>query len=67
MKPAVPAVCMFAALLVSGGLGLAGNAPQEWWRPGQPIPRGAIWNMATCHQYRYETGVDGTQVAVQGP
>jgi len=44
-----------------------GLAPQEWWYPGQPIPRGALWNIATCHQCHFETGADGTQVAVQGP
>ncbi len=67
MKPAAPAVYMPAALLVSGGLGLAGNAPQEWSCPGQPIPRGpsGTWLPATSNHY--ETAVDGTQAAVQGP
>ena len=77
-------VGLATALLLTGGLGLAGSGlpvelapatalgqsgpvPQEFWCPGQPIPRGALWNMATCHTFHYETGADGTQVAVQGP
>jgi hypothetical protein len=67
-------------LLVSGGLGLTGwglapasaqagpgPAPQDFWCPGQPIPRGALWDTAICHTFHYQTGADGTQVAVQGP
>jgi len=73
-------VGLATALLVSGCSSLAGSAlaagpaqaqpglaPQAFWCPGQPIPRGALWNMATCHTYHYVTGTDGTQTAVQGP
>ncbi len=62
-----------AILLAFAGLGVPtagaqpGPAPDEFWCPGQPIPRGAMWNMATCHVFHWETGADGTQVAVQGP
>ncbi len=79
MKPGKSRIVGLAAtLLVSGGLaatGLAagtaaaqpGPAPQEWWCPGQPIPKGLVWNMAVCHEYHYVTGTNGTQVAVPGP
>jgi hypothetical protein len=71
-------VGLAGTLLVSGGLaalGLAagtanaqpGPTPQEWWCPGQPIPKGMGWNMAVCHEYHYETGANGTRVAVPGP
>jgi len=66
MKRAI--VGLAAALLAAGVLGLQpGPAPQDFWCPGQAIPRGALWNTAICHTYHYETGADGTQVAFQGP
>jgi hypothetical protein len=63
------------ALSLSGGPLLApssaearpGPAPDNYWCPGQTIPKGVMWNMATCHQYHYETRADGTQAAVPGP
>jgi hypothetical protein len=67
MKPMKRAIVGLATtLLISGGLGLAGF-PQQWWCPGMPIPRGVMWNMATCHEFHYEIGPNGTQVAVPGP
>jgi hypothetical protein len=60
-------VGLAAAVLAAGGLGVPGLAPQDFWCPGQPIPTGALWNMATCHTYHYVPGADGTQIAVQGP
>jgi hypothetical protein len=60
-------VGLAAAVLAAGGLGVPGPAPQDFWCPGQPIPTGALWNMATCHTYHYVPGADGTQIAVQGP
>jgi len=63
------------ALSVSAGPLLApisaqaqpGPAPDNYWCPGQPIPKGVMWNMATCHQYHYEMRADGTRIAVPGP
>ena len=65
MKHALTAL---AVAVLAGGVGLSPNiAPQDWWCPGQPIPHGAIWNMATCHQFHYATQPDGSHIAVQGP
>ena len=65
MKHALTAL---AVAVLAGGVGLSPNiAPQDWWCPGQPMPHGAIWNMATCHQFHYATQPDGSRVAVQGP
>jgi hypothetical protein len=62
------ASAVLGALLAAGGLGLIGpHAPQDWWCPGQPIPRGAMWNMATCHEFHYVTRADGTLIAIPGP
>ena len=65
MKHALTAL---AVAVLAGGVGLSPNiAPQDWWCPGQPVPTGAIWNMATCHQYHFVTMPDGSHIAVQGP
>jgi hypothetical protein len=57
-----------AIAVLAGGVGLSPNiTPQDWWCPGQPIPPGAIWNMATCHQFHFVAMPDGSHVAVQGP
>jgi hypothetical protein len=70
------ALCGLAlALWVSAGALLASSsahaqpvpAPDYYWCPGQPIPKGVMWNMATCHQYHYATQANGTRVAVPGP
>jgi hypothetical protein len=72
MKPGKLSIVGFAmAMLVLGSAGTANagpaNAPQQWWCPGQPIPRGVFWNMATCHEYHYVTGASGAQLPVPGP
>jgi hypothetical protein len=68
MRRVALAVSIAGAMLLTAGGAQAqpGPAPGDYWCPGQPIPRGAAWNMATCHLFHYATQADGTLIAVPG-